>query len=161
MKEKWVQTIRAANNDNYEGGGFICQQHFASEDIMHISNQKRLRKGSIPSVFLVEIVETTGSTTIETEHECEKCECLEKERFELFDKFTKLNIESQIDKERFQRKIDQQQTTIKEKAKEIEKLQHQLSTLKNKSKDLQEQILISKTSPGPKVYTKIHNLSTY
>lgn len=57
MKEKWVKAIRAANNDNYEGGGFICEQHFVTEDIIHSSNRMQLKKGSIPSIFLVEIVE--------------------------------------------------------------------------------------------------------
>lgn len=154
LKEKWVEAIKAANNDNYEGNGLICQEHFTTEDIVHTANRKQLKKGSIPSLFLVDVIETAE---ISTEHQCDKCEYLETERNEVRNKFTQLNIDLQVQKEKLQRKADQQQATIIDKTKEIEKLQRQLRMMQNKNELLQEQLLIAKTTPGLNVIKLIYS----
>lgn len=144
LKEKWVESIRAGNNDMYEGGGFVCQGHFASEDIIHNANTIRLKKGSIPSIFLVEVIEATENTAVDQCNECEKCALIEIERKQLFNQLTKMNIDSQIQEQKLNLKIETQQTIIKAKSKE----RNQLAALKKKNADLREQLLISKTAPG-------------
>lgn len=57
-------------------------------------------------------------------------------------------MDSQIDKEKLQRKIDRQRRTIDEKTKQVEKLQRQLKAMQNKNEKLCEELLISKTTPS-------------
>lgn len=51
-KKRWIEVIRACNNDEYGGGGLVCKLHFLSDDMVTIGGRPRLKPNSIPSIFL-------------------------------------------------------------------------------------------------------------
>lgn len=128
----------------YEGGGYVCQGHFSTEDIIRNKNAIRLRKGTIPSIFFVEVVEATENIA---EDKCEQCERFKIDYDELVNQMTKANVDSQTEQQKLHHKIEHQHITIKEKSKQIEQLQKQITALKKKNTDLQEKLLIAKTAP--------------
>lgn len=52
LQKKWIEVIRARNNDEYSGDGLVCMLHFSSDDIYTKGGRKRLKQDSIPSIFL-------------------------------------------------------------------------------------------------------------
>lgn len=167
MKQRWIEEIQSANNDNYSGGGFVCEQHFLPDNIIKTTDRKQLTKGSVPSVFLVEILEINESDESDesidskAENRCGRCECLEAQLKDLSDQFTKFRLDSDIQRQKLQQDIEKKMLVIIEKSKEIKKLKantpKEIETLKKLNDKLREQLLISRTTPSLNVSILIHS----
>lgn len=87
MKNKWINSIKDANEINYNGCGFICYLHFNKKDFEDTrSNQKlKLKKNAIPTVFLIKAIESQFEFTDihEISNHCTSCEELKRELFKL------------------------------------------------------------------------------
>lgn len=87
-----IEAIRHANDDNYNGGGLICCQHFSPHEILGSGRRCKLIEGSVPSVFLVEMIEVSEDMEIM----CESCEGLKAEIVALKAKLSKMTLDNAI-----------------------------------------------------------------
>lgn len=67
-KKRWIEVIRACNNDEYDGGGLVCKLHFSSDDMVTIGGRPRLKPNSIPSIFL-DLYSQNEEYNLERHHE--------------------------------------------------------------------------------------------
>lgn len=141
MKSLWIKAIREANNDNYNGIGFVCSNHFSPEKIRGNAQRATLIKGSIPSVFEVECIESIDEP--ET-NECDTCNNLNRE-------ITKITLNSEIKDKKMQEKIENLQCIVADKTQEICKLKKKLELIekqKDRIKALENDLFALKTTPN-------------
>lgn len=143
MKPKWIKAIEEANNYDFVGNGLVCSQHFLDEDIYTVGSQVQLRKGSIPSIFLVDVMEDTPES-------CDKCDENKADKEYFHKLYLKLSLDSQVNEAKLNHKLEKLESTLNEKNEEILQLKKrvgEIEKLKNKNKTLEEELLILKTSP--------------
>lgn len=154
LKSQWIKAVREANNNNYDGSGLVCSNHFLSEKIRGSGSRAQLINGSVPSIFLVECIEQLD----EEKNECDKCINSKTEMDELRTNVTKLTLDSQIEKAKMQDKIEKLEYISNEKSKDISKLKKQLRVIeqqKSKIDALEQELFTLKTAPNINVILSI------
>lgn len=134
--------IRQVNNDNYSGSGFVCQLHFAPE-LMNSNkrNEKTLRKGSVPSEFLVELLEQPDDGNEHGTH-CDNCEQLRMKINELEKIIIKQNLDNDVKKQKAEKTIAELKETIKNNRLEIKKQKIEIIALEEKFKCYEGKVCI-------------------
>lgn len=69
LREKWIQNISQANNEQYCGNGSVCISHFVPDQIQIKNNKSELLAGAIPTQFLIEVIDAAKEDTEENEFE--------------------------------------------------------------------------------------------
>lgn len=131
-------------NDNYSGGGLICVQHFPPETIQGSGSRIHLKKGTTPSIFLVDIDPLIGE---EPPSNCENCKDLESKNEEIQTKLFKVSLDSEVDVMKFKNKIEKLESIVHDKDCEAAKMKRKIRALEIKNKSLEEKLFISKTVP--------------
>lgn len=159
MKNQWIEAIRGANNDNYNGSGLVCSNHFSADEIRRIGSRFQLIKGSIPSVFLVDCIEFTDETD-----GCDNCNSMKSKIDELQAKIMKLTLDSQINETKLQDNIKKLQSSLAEKTQEMSKFKKQhkiIEKLNSKITKMENEIFVLKTTPNIKVCTIFLIVNTF
>lgn len=148
VKSLWIKAIREANNDNYNGMGFVCSNHFSPEKNRGNAQRATLIKGIIPSVFEVECIESIES--IES-IECDTCNHKKSEIDKLNREITKITLNSEMKDKKMQEKIENLQCIVADKTQEICKLKKKLELIekqKDRIKALENDLFALKTTPN-------------
>lgn len=112
IRKKWIDAIKHANNDNYQGGGLVCCQHFLPDEISRVG---RLKQGSIPSIFMVDVIQMDEDMV----DDCDGCENLRSEINDLKLKLTKFSLDSSIKEMKMLRNIEKKNLSSKKKWKKM------------------------------------------
>lgn len=151
-KQKWIDAIKQANNDNYRGGGLVCCRHFSPDEILGIGRMSKLINGSIPSIFLVEMIQMDEDMAEEDMvKECDDCENLKSEISELKAKLTKFSLDSGIQEMKMLQKNEKLKSKLEERTKENSKITKTLRALETENESLKRKIFVSQTSPNIEV----------
>lgn len=146
QRDEWIRIVREANGDNYNGGGFICSLHFHADQIKRKSQKQiMLLPGTIPSVFMVDILEISE----------ENCNCFEMriENNELKDKVSALVKKNEESESRCSNAFKTMKETLKIRTQEMDALKRKIrqleackTALEEKLENFQETMICCKRS---------------
>lgn len=153
IKDKWIDAINKNNDEKSRtnGIGFLCDQHFLSNDVQKHKGRLKLKNGAIPVNFVSSTDQTilepvlnnnsvayaqTNNSTIG----CTECSALTTERDELKRILIQTNIDSEINLQKEREKFKKYVEKCEEKSNEIRLLKEQLRYWKAKQSEYIEKI---------------------
>lgn len=138
-KNEWLKIIREVNNDDYDGNGLVCIEHFLPGKIRIRGDRTNLIDNAVPTEFRTEF-------RLEPENSMRQTENNNNFDDELRKRVLKMRLNFEIKEYKFN-------DTIKKQSNEISKLKTKLATsqamaddLKAANKKLKDKLLKSHTS---------------
>lgn len=163
MKSKWIETIRKANNDDYSGNGFVCNQHFLPEQIEIKKNKAKLSKDAFPTEFWVECIDIIEEKMEIIEHGAveKQTENIEFEANELRRKMLAQRLNFEVREYKLNDIIKKQSNEIFDLKNELEKSQATIEKLLDANRNLKDDLLKSQTSTDITVNSSIMKQKYY
>lgn len=151
LRNKWIEVIRGANNDNYTGAGAVCDLHFSSSEMKTYCDRIKLDPSAIPSVFLVENVDPI--IIYEEDDFEQKYLSLKTDHEQLKKEFIEMRLKCDLKAVELGEKLLMLENTIADKIAGMRDLRQEILRLKKANtclernyEDVREKLLLSHSS---------------
>lgn len=150
LRNKWIEAIRRANNDNYSGAGVICDLHFPPNEMKTYSDRIKLDPTAVPSVFVVKIVDHIVHEEDDFE---QKYVSLRMDHDQLKKEYVEMRLESDLKIIELGKKLSSSESKIDTKIAEVKDLREEIlrlmkanASLERNYENVREKLLLSHSS---------------
>lgn len=151
-KQKWIDSIRDANNSECTGteSQYVCSLHFPEEAIESNNGKNRLVNGAVPTEFWVEILETFDGVT-DCDDTSESDTDLQMKYNDLRQSSLKQQMDFNVREASLQKKNHDLERTVRMQSQEISALKKSLNGSQMLIEQLKTKLVEAETSTNIKV----------